>query len=143
MKRILITGSRKWRDGDIIRDALRAAYRVSPGPLEVVEGEAAGADLLAKQAAYWLNDNEGYAFNVKKMPADWEAHCPRCPEHRKQRRHGGDYGPAAGFIRNQKMVDLGNYLICLAFPVGTGWSGTRDCMSRAEKAGIEVMNFGG
>jgi hypothetical protein len=34
------------------------------------------------------------------------------------------------------MVDLGAY-ICLAFPIGES-PGTRDCIERAEKAGIRL-----
>lgn len=140
MKRILITGSRNWTDIDTIKAGLRIAYGMKPGFIEVVEGEAEGADLLSKRAAYWLNDNEGYAFNVRKEPARWTDRCPQCPGHRRHN-HRGDYCPAQGHIRNQRMVDLGDYLVCLAFPLGRSF-GTWDCMKRAKAAGIHVFNLG-
>jgi hypothetical protein len=46
---------------------------------------------------------------------------------------------AAGVIRNQEMVDAGAD-VCFAFPTGEA-KGTRDCIRRAEKAGIPVTIF--
>lgn len=45
------------------------------------------------------------------------------------------YGPGAGPIRNQEMVDAGADLL-IAFPGGRG---TEDCVRRAEVAGIRVV----
>lgn len=59
--------------------------------------------------------------DVECVPADWAT-----------------LGNRAGPIRNQAMVDLGDYLACLAFPLGES-RGTRDCMARAEAAGIPVL----
>lgn len=53
-------------------------------------------------------------------PADWE-----------------NDGRGAGFIRNQRMVDLGAD-VCLAFVEGAS-RGTRDCMKRAGQAGIPLV----
>jgi hypothetical protein len=60
-----------------------------------------------------------------------------------------EFGKRAGFIRNGDMArmfkDLQHYgheLICLAFPKGSDWSGTRHCMSEAEKYGWKIMNCG-
>lgn len=47
---------------------------------------------------------------------------------------------SAGGVRNQEMVNLGGYLVCLAFPLA-GSRGTWDCVARARVAGIPVEFF--
>lgn len=141
MRRILITGSRDWRDLDAIKDALRAEYRKQPGPMEIVHGDAHGADRLAARAADELTDEEHYLIGIRKYPADWEAYCsPVCWQHRKKRRNGTEYCPRQGHIRNERMVNLGAD-VCLAFPMARS-KGTWGCMDLAEGAGIEVINLG-
>lgn len=151
--RILITGSRDWTDKRAIADALRWTIgeypalivpdqRGSPSVLwdriTVVHGAARGADTLAGRiAAAW-------GMRVDPHPVtseDWDTCASECkPGHRKTRPDGSTYCPSAGNRRNQRMVDLGAD-ICLGFPAHTGWSGTRDCMTRAEKAGIRVVDW--
>lgn len=80
----------------------------------LVCGDASGAD---EHAWLWA---QHYDVPTERHDADWEAH-----------------GKAAGPIRNQAMVDSGADL-CLAF--GTG-KGTRDCIARAERAGIPVVRI--
>jgi hypothetical protein len=112
MRRILVTGSRTWTDADAIHQALRS--QVSPDEKAVVvHGGAAGADVMAGSSARFL----GWRREVHC--ADWEKH-----------------GKAAGFIRNQHMVDLGAD-VCLAF-IKNNSPGATDCAHRAEKAGIPV-----
>jgi hypothetical protein len=115
MTRILITGSRDWIDADSIEHALEL-FRL---PLVVVHGDCpTGADAIAKR---WADATDG--ARQESHPADWSL------------------GKKAGPLRNQEMVDLGGYYACLAFPLGES-RGTRDCMRRAEKAGIPVINRG-
>ena len=118
--RILVTGSRNWTDVRTVYRALtdHSAEAIRQGRrVLVIAGDARGADALA---AVWA---VSHAVGGESHPADWEKH-----------------GKAAGPIRNQEMVDLGAD-ICLAFPLGES-RGTRDCMRRAEEAGIPVYNFG-
>lgn len=127
--RILITGSRNWRDRHAIAIALRDYLRGAPAdpPVVIVHGsqctedrktgELYGADYLSDEVALT------WGFDRDPHPADWDR-----------------YGKRAGPIRNQAMVDLGAN-VCLAFPLGES-RGTRDCMRRAEAAGIPVINFG-
>lgn len=116
--RVLITGSRDWGDEDVIKRALElATFGKSRRRTVIIHGAAKGADRLAGAIA------EGMGLHVEAYPADWDTH-----------------GRAAGPIRNQQMVDLGAD-ICLAFPLGES-RGTRHCMQAAEKAGIEVINYG-
>jgi hypothetical protein len=121
--RILVTGSRDWTDARVVEVALRAAWfefgRYShPSGLTVVHGGAAGADRIAAAIA------ESVDWRTELHRADWAT-----------------YGKAAGPIRNQAMVDAGADLV-LAFPIGAS-IGTRDCIRRAEAAGIPVRVYEG
>lgn len=113
--RILITGSRNFSDWAAMKNAL-TPYWVTFEDAEVtlVHGGCSGADTIAGDVAASLG------WTVEVHPADWER-----------------YGRRAGPLRNQEMVDSGAD-VCLAFPIGES-RGTRDCMARAEKAGIPVV----
>ena len=118
MSRILVTGSRNWTDVDKVRRTLGLflpdPYGVDIMP-ELVHGDARGLDRMAAMIWQdWMGPTMAY-------PAQWDL-----------------YGNAAGPIRNQAMVDAGGYSVCLAFPIGES-RGTRDCMDRARKAGILVL----
>ena len=115
--RVLVTGTRnggtRWMGH--VYHALMEAWKVNDKPsLTVVHGDCPtgidkGADVVARRMG----------FTVEPHPADW-----------------AKLGKRAGPMRNQAMVDLGADL-CLAFPMGES-RGTRDCMRRAEAAGIPV-----
>lgn len=114
--RILVTGSREWTDKATIRHALFATWRAAGVPEDVVlvSGHARGADAIAEVMG------DGFGFTVERHPADWE--------HKHQ---------AAGPIRNTEMVKLGAD-VCLAFLMPDS-KGTKDCMAKARKAGIDVI----
>jgi hypothetical protein len=115
--RILVTGSRRWTDYNIIRDAIwAAALGIRWEDCTLIHGNARGADIMAAEIAEILN------MNIETHPARWDI-----------------YGRAAGPIRNQEMVDSGAG-ICLAFLM-PGSVGTSDCVKRAKKAGIMVMEY--
>jgi len=130
--RILVTGSRRFDDAQAVREALAAAIAGIDGPVTVVHGGATGADELAAVLAPTF----GPHVTCERWPADWPGPCrAECrPGHRRARRDGSTYCPAAGNYRNQAMVDAGAQL-ALAFPIGES-PGTRDCVRRAAKAGI-------
>lgn len=111
MKRILITGSRKMTNIDLMRDALRIY-----GPGVIVHGAAPGADTLASEVAY------EFGWPEERHPAQWNT-----------------YKKAAGPIRNKEMVKAGAD-VCIAFPIGQS-DGTRDCMAQAKAAGIPVFEI--
>lgn len=117
MRRVLVTGSRNWADREAIFNALLDQWEQSGGEMAVIHGGARGADQIAHR---WATATE-MGVSVEVHPADWDRH-----------------GKAAGFIRNQQMVDAGAD-VCLAFPLGES-PGTRHCMKAAEKAGIPVIN---
>lgn len=79
----------------------------------LVHGKARGADQMAEAIAIELG------WDVEAHAAEWTK-----------------YGRAAGSLRNQAMVNAGAD-ICLAFPLPSS-IGTRDCIRRAEIAGIPV-----
>lgn len=118
--RVLITGSRTWRDEQTIRNALAAVvFQHDPANVTIVHGACpTGADAIADRIA----TDWGSGLTVERHPADWER-----------------YGRRAGPLRNQHMVDLGADL-CLAFQVN-GSRGTADCIRRAERAGIPVRRY--
>lgn len=118
--RVLVTGSRDFMNKDLMRRALKALLvqwdNLTPDDILIVHGNASGADTFADIVARELG------YRTEAHPAIW-----------------GKYGRRAGPIRNQEMVDLGAEL-CLAFPVGKAF-GTRDCMGRARRANIKVLNI--
>jgi YspA, cpYpsA-related SLOG family len=118
--RILITGSREWTDWRLLHWALKDAARgVRWDEVTVVHGDCpSGADFFAGDFARCAGMTE------ERHPADWDKH-----------------GKAAGPIRNQEMVNAGAD-VCLAFfQPGAANRGTRDCASRAERAGIPVRRY--
>jgi hypothetical protein len=109
-KRYLVCGGRDFCDWRKLDTALRRAFGNSAGV--VIQGEAIGADFLAKA---WALAN---GIEVESYPADWKTH-----------------GKAAGGIRNQQMLDEAKPDAVIAFP---GGSGTADMKRRARKAGVKV-----
>lgn len=122
MTRILVTGSRSWTDVHRMRTIIRDVLDEYSTDITLVHGNARGADRLAAQIA------EGWGAKTEAHPAGWDAN-----------------GKAAGFIRNQAMVDAGADL-CLVFLVAdAACRGTKDCWRRADRAGIpcRVYESGG
>lgn len=121
MKRILITGSRTWESKEAIYLAIFNWVKENCPVQEeiiIVHGDASrGADRMARDVARdvpWLEE--------EPHPADWE-----------------NEGRAAGFIRNQLMVDLGAD-VCLAF-IKDGSKGATHTAGQATKAGIPVIRY--
>jgi len=83
------------------------------GFTEIMEGGAAGADALAATFGK-LKD-----IRVTTYKADWREH-----------------GPAAGPIRNRRMVMEGKPDLVIAFPGGRG---TADCLFHAREAGCKII----
>lgn len=146
MRRVLITGSRLWTDRIKLSNAmnLEMLHPDAANGLTIVNGMAGeGADLMVHEwfMTYHLNP----WVHEEEHHADWERACDASCYHRPRFKNGRPYCPMAGHLRNQEMVDTGAD-ICLAFPVGTKASkrsrGTWDCMDRAKRAGIVVVNLG-
>lgn len=123
--RVLVTGSRIWRDKAAIRHEMVTQWnKAGLEDMTLVHGgqrswdrerrEAYGADYLAGKIAQELD------WMIEEFPADWQTH-----------------GRAAGPIRNALMVAAGAD-VCLGFPTVNS-RGTWDCMRRAHMAGIPVI----
>ena len=113
-KKVLICGDRNWLKWEPIRAWLCKLQ--DWGYDTVVEGEARGADTLAREEA------EQLGFTVLKFPANWN-----------------QYGRAAGPIRNREMLDQHPDLV-LAFHGNISASkGTRDTVEEAKRRGIPVV----
>ncbi len=83
------------------------------GPIAaIIQGGARGAD---EHARTWAKDR---GIPVDTYPANWQQH-----------------GPAAGPIRNTRMLADSRPDAVLAFPGGPG---TADCIRQAEAAGLTV-----
>ena len=118
--KILVTGDRNWTDKNIIKTAL-SEY----GATELIEGEARGADSLAREAA------EELGIPVTKVPAKWYD-------------DNGKFRVWAGPERNKWMLDMKPDLV-LAFHNDLANSkGTRNCVmqARSKKFRYDVFLFG-
>lgn len=114
--RVLITGSRSWRDVSTIHEALRRV-RDRYGRFTLVSGHSPkGADAIAERIAVQLG------LPIELHPADWKAH-----------------GRSAGFVRNTAMVQLGAE-ICLAF-IHNNSRGASHTAALAMDAGIPTKVF--
>lgn len=115
--KVLVTGSRDWRDEPMVLEALQKV-----GVTMLIHGAARGADIIAARAARTLGLPEDA---IRGYPADWAM-----------------YGRAAGGIRNSQMIREEHLPsnpidICIAFPLPTS-IGTHDMMRKALAAGIHV-----
>ncbi len=107
--RVLVCGGRTFDDRPMllrVMDRIHATREITT----IIHGAARGADLLAGAWAVMRR------VPVQEFPADWNRH-----------------GKAAGPIRNQRMLDEGKPDLVVGFPGGTG---TRDMLTRAERAGV-------
>ncbi|HEY9411077.1 MAG TPA: DUF2493 domain-containing protein [Jiangellaceae bacterium] len=122
--RVLVTGSRKWKDQDTIRKTLdivaEQALRAGCSQVVVVHGCAPGADIMAD---YWArNRRQLWPLTAERHPADWR-----------------QYGKAAGIRRNREMVKAGAD-VCLAFVLDDS-KGATQCGELAEREGIPTRWF--
>jgi len=99
--------------------------------ITVIHGAAKGADTLASDWCKLTGAME------ERYPADWDSPCENSCNHFRVSHPEHRYYSCAGWVRNQKMVNLGAD-VCIAFPRGIS-KGTRDCIRRAEAAGIPVI----
>lgn len=120
--RVLVTGSRDWNNKNKVFAILDSILKQHPEGVAVIDGGCpTGADRYARMWV-WYRAGTGLVSN-ETYNADWDL-----------------YGKSAGPKRNQLMVDKGAD-VCVAFPLGIS-RGTRDCMKKAEEAGIKIINHG-
>lgn len=117
IRRLLVTGSREWRNFATIRFALDAILFEAGHPPVLVHGAASGVDVVA--AGYW----GALGYPVEPHPADWKRFG------RKR----------AGIIRNAQMVQAGADQ-CLAF-IRNYSHGATHCSQLAIKSGIPTIIY--
>jgi hypothetical protein len=128
--KVLITGSREWRDRWAVEDVLNRLLR-RYGVFTLIEGEARGADKLS---GVWAARHlpEDSLVKVPVTPQEWDLH-----------------GNGAGHKRNQRMVNMGPDMV-LVFALACTSSrcrrpeehathGTEGCVAMARKANIPVF----
>lgn len=118
-KKVLVTGSRDFEEGQIVLDAITAEVETEGQRLILIHGAARGADSLADIAGNWLPN-----VLVVSVPADWE--------------HDGY---AAGPIRNAAMLELAPDVVLAFYKKGAANRGTQNCVDAAERQGILVKKF--
>lgn len=120
--RVLVCGGRNYGNQTTVWKTLTGIACDCRTPIVVINGGAKGADLLARE---WVRDQmrraPRLAENCLTFPARWL-----------------EYGPKAGPIRNQQMIDEGKPDLVIAFPGGRG---TADMVRRAKVAGIPVREI--
>lgn len=137
LRRVLITGSRRFSARPVLFKALFEQLELSPDGIVIVNGmNRSGADALAHQF-YQVFSQVG----VEEEPhlADWDRACDTDCFHGLRMRYGKAYCPRAGFLRNQEMVDAGAD-IGLALPLHES-PGTWDCIKRAKAALIPLLIY--
>ena len=112
-KTAIVCGSRDWNDRTKVEVMMkRLEYE---GYKTIIEGEARGADTMARQEALKLG------MHVMAMPAKWNV-----------------YSKKAGIVRNQEMLKKKPDLV-LAFDMGT--PGTAHMIAIAKMAGVQVVRI--
>ena len=117
--RLLVCGDRNWEDKSMIMvcvlDLLTSGKKIDV----IIEGEARGADSLARDVAKELG------IPIEAHPAQW-----------------AKYGKQAGILRNIKMLEVGLPDLVMAFHDNIEESkGTKHMMTIAKKAGVKVNHF--
>lgn len=147
---VLVTGSRSWDDVPAVHAVLLEAWHDArqdgwPG-IEVIEGQASGADEIA---AAWAREHHHDGVGHQPYPAHWETCAPTCPPGHRKTAHDRTYCPTAGHRRNADMVNAGP-LICIAFidqcrsprcnkPQPHDSHGVTNCIGLARQAGVPVI----
>lgn len=111
-RRIIVAGSRTFSDYELLSKRLEKLIAADRERVEIVCGEAKGADSLGRRYA------QEHEIPIRSFPADWK-----------------NYGKSAGMVRNQKMANYGNELI--AFWDGRS-AGTRNMIRLAKEKGMPV-----
>jgi hypothetical protein len=112
--KVLVCGGREFDNEQMVENVLSSIHG-SGRITRLINGGARGADKLAWG---WANRHGVFPAVYK---AQWDEH-----------------GPAAGPIRNSKMLKVEEPDLVVAFPGGVG---TADMVKKAHSAGVPVIDF--
>lgn len=142
--RLIVTGSREYDDRLSLRSALNKIFdslRADVVLVVVCGGEenpdySSGADKIAQEWAIEMEE-QGMPVRLESHPADWEEPCRETCDHGPRGIwRGRSICPAAGPYRNEEMCQAGAHQGLGALRVGTKSTGTKDCLSRMLRHGI-------
>lgn len=118
MTRVIIAGSRSFKDEDYVHNTISdLTWWIPDAEMEIVSGGCRGVDQFAENYA------EKWDILSKVFPAEWDK-----------------YGLSAGPIRNEQMAKYAAKAdngMLIAFPVGES-RGTRNMIKLAKQYGLEV-----
>jgi hypothetical protein len=148
---IALTGSREHPEPELAVYAVADfVLNEAPGPVVVRHGDCPGEKSVDAAVAEWIKEfGPLLGISQDPMPADWDncaPNCPTIPGHRRRKAPGDtahlglldDYCPAAGPLRNARMLGKQPTVrLLIAAPHGPS-VGTRGCMKIARAAGIKV-----
>lgn len=111
--RVIIAGGRDFSDYEMLLAQMdKLLVRYKPQEIQIVCGEARGADTLGKRYA------QERGIQVTSFPADWER-----------------YGKRAGYLRNAEMAENADALV--AFWDGKS-RGTANMIELARQRGLQI-----
>ncbi len=123
--KMLVYGGRDYADRKKLFEVLDKIHAETP-VTTVIEGDARGADRLAKRWA------EARGIKVEDFPADWDDLAAEVVM-AKKRPDGSLYNAAAGNNRNLLMLAKGKPDIAVEFPGGKGTANMRRLVRMAQK----------
>jgi hypothetical protein len=139
--RLLVTGSRAWRNVTLIRNVLGSVHREHPGAVLVSGRCPTGADAISEScwAAFcgMTVDEAIGAGRIEPHPADWD----RTPPPGLTAEQIRLFRKAAGPDRNAGMVKAGADGCVSFWKRSAGNRGTANCVGLAREAGIPVREF--
>jgi len=116
--RLLITGDRRWHNGQRMAEILKRLHEGKTGPIDVIiEGGARGADILSRKIAW------GMGIPVIEHLANWEID-----------------GKSARLIRNSRMLMFKPTLVIAFHNNLIESKGTKDMIKKAITAGLKVIH---
>jgi hypothetical protein len=114
--KLIIAGSRTFTNYDFLEETILINFDIED--LEIVCGEARGADLLGREFA------EDYNLKIHSYPANWEKH-----------------GKSAGHIRNAAMGKEADFLLAFWDGKSKGTQGMINYMKKNNKGYQVVTNW--
>lgn len=134
MFKVIIAGSRSFRDYDLLEQKCDKILNSIQDEIWVISGTAKGTDQLGEKYA----QKRGYY--LLECPADWNNYLDKPKSQIGQTKSGNKYWKLAGIERNRKMASEAQALI--AFNQGKGGSsGTNNMIREAQKRDLMIREI--